>query len=147
MNHRMFHFSLAGLLLAAAPQITRADQNYSQQVFFENSLSPRSYFYSDGKASSPSTLELVEHRLPVETANFISAPNSLKLHWKSLPVGGWSVEVKLYQWRDRLVSFPGSNLYVWLYAVDGIKAEDLPRLVLRDADGNFTRPARLGRRC
>jgi exo beta-1,2-glucooligosaccharide sophorohydrolase (non-reducing end) len=137
---------LAGLLLAAAPELSRADQNYSQQVFFENSLSPRSYFYSDGKASSPSTLELVENRLPVESTNFISGPNSLKLNWKSVPNGGWSVEVKLYQWRDRLVSFPGSHLYVWLYAVDGIKADDLPRLVLRDADGNFTHPLDWGSR-
>ena len=33
--------------------IARADQNYSQQVFFENSLSPGSYFYSQGRVVPP----------------------------------------------------------------------------------------------
>lgn len=127
------------LFLAAASRISLADQNYSQQVFFENSLSPGSYFYSDGKAISPSMLKLVDGKLPVETGAFISGPNSLKLSWKSLPDGGWSVELKLYNWRNRLLSFPGSRLFLWLYAAYGIKAVDLPRLALRDGEGGFTR--------
>ncbi len=34
----------------------RADQNYSDQVFFENSLSQGNDFYSSGKVTPPSTL-------------------------------------------------------------------------------------------
>ena len=56
-----------------------ADQNYSQQVFFENSLSPATYFYSSGRASAPSTLRLMDGKLPIETSTFVSAPNALEL--------------------------------------------------------------------
>src|SRR5579885_2601412 len=62
-----------------------ADQNYSQQVFFENSLSPGSYFYSAGKVSAPSTLELVGGKLPVESREFISGPNALELNGDLCP--------------------------------------------------------------
>src|SRR5271167_1107091 len=72
----------------------RADQNYSDQVFFENSLSPGNYFYSSGKVSPPSTLALIDGKLPVESDIFISGPNALKLQWASAANGGWSAEVK-----------------------------------------------------
>src|SRR5579885_3513969 len=93
-----------------------ADQNYSQQVFFENSLSPGSYFYSAGKVSAPSTLELVGGKLPVESREFISGPNALELQWRSMPQGGWDAEIKLYRWRNRNVDFTGDSLYLWLYS-------------------------------
>jgi hypothetical protein len=51
-----------------------ANQNYSEQVFFENSLSSENYFYSSGTVSPPSTLELIDGKLPVETDAFISGP-------------------------------------------------------------------------
>jgi len=121
-----------------------ADQNYSQQVFFDNSLSPGSDFYSSGRASAPSTLQLIDGRLPIETTSFISAPNALDLQWQSAQNGGWSVELRLYQWRDRTVDFPGTDLWIWVCAPDGIRARNLPRLALRDASANFTQPLDLG---
>ena len=140
--------SLAGLLalagFLAAPISARADQNYSQQVFFENSLSPGYYFYSSGRASAPSTLRLVQGKLPVETAKFISGPNALELQWNSTPQGGWSTELNLYEWRNRTLVFPGSDLWLWLYAPSGIRARDLPKLALRDTEGNFTSPLAIG---
>jgi exo beta-1,2-glucooligosaccharide sophorohydrolase (non-reducing end) len=129
---------------AAATPIAWADQNYSQQVFFENSLSPGSYFYSEGRASAPSTLRLIDEKLPVETSIFVSAPNALELQWESKPEGGWSVELRLYEWRNRTVEFPGNYLWIWLCAQDGLAARDLPMLALRDKDGNFTHPIALG---
>ena len=74
----------------------RADHNYSDQVLFENSLSPGNYFCSSGKVTPPSTLELLDGGLPVETDTFISAPNALKLQWASAANRGWSAEVRLY---------------------------------------------------
>jgi hypothetical protein len=124
--------------------LVRADQNYSQQVFFENSLSPDNYFYSTGEASPPSALRLVDGKLPVETASFISGPNALSLEWNSKPNGGWSAELRLYEWRDRTPVFPGNNLYLWLCAPEGIRAVDLPRLALRDTSGSFTEPLEIG---
>ena len=87
-----------------------ADQNYSQQVFFDNSLSPGSYFYSSGRASFPSTLNLLDDKLPIETASFISAPNALVLDWTSRQNGGWAAEIHLYEWRNRAIEFPGAYL-------------------------------------
>ncbi len=120
-----------------------ADQNYSQQVFFENSLSPGNYFYSRGKVSPPSKLELVENKLPIETKTFISAPNALKLQWESIPNGGWTAELHLYEWRNRAVDFPGSYLWIWVCAPSGMKAADLPVIALRDTGRNFTAPVEL----
>jgi hypothetical protein len=116
----------------------RADQNYSQQVFFENSPSPISYFYSSGTESAPSALRLIDGKLPVETSEFISGPNALELQWQSMPNGGWDAQINLYTWRNRNVDFPGDSLFLWLYTKDGIRGADLPRIALRDLDGNFT---------
>jgi hypothetical protein len=145
----MMHFSgrvvikFFVLAFIAAGTRAHADQNYSDQVFFENSLSPGDYFYGRGKVSPPSTLELIGEKLPVESEAFISGPNALKLQWKSEADGGWSVEVKLYEWRDRTRLFSGTKLFLWIYAAQGIRAADLPRLALRDAEGNFTAPLEL----
>jgi exo beta-1,2-glucooligosaccharide sophorohydrolase (non-reducing end) len=146
-SHSKRKRSASSLLLAAFVAISLtalADQNYSQQVFFENSLSPGKYFYSAGKASPPSRLRLLDGKLPVETAFFVSGPNALSLEWDSIPNGGWSTELRLYAWRDRTLEFPGNNLYLWLYAPDGLRAADLPKLALRDTGGNFTAPLEVG---
>jgi hypothetical protein len=136
-------FVLVGFLVGSMS--ARADQNYSQQVFFENSLSPQDYFYSRGKAIAPSTLSLIDGKLPVEADSFISGPNALKLQWTSAPDGGWSAELRLYEWRDRTLDFPGANLWLWLRAADGIRPADLPKLALRDTDRNFSHPLDIGK--
>ncbi|HTW49155.1 MAG TPA: glucoamylase family protein [Acidobacteriaceae bacterium] len=144
MQLRRRSWALGALLMILASSLLAssagADQNYSQQVFFDNSLSPGSYFYSSGRASYPSVLELIGERLPIETDSFISAPNALKLRWKSEPAGGWAAEIRLYAWRNRTIEFPGHFLWIWMCAPDGIPARDLPRIALRDADGGFSHP-------
>ena len=134
---------IIGLIAVSTPAL--ADQNYSQQVFFENSASPGYYFYSTGKASAPSSLKLINGRLPVETSTFISGPNAIELQWQSTAPGGWAAELQLYIWRDRHVDFPGDSLFLWLYSKEGIHARDLPKIALRDLDRNFTRPLSIAR--
>jgi exo beta-1,2-glucooligosaccharide sophorohydrolase (non-reducing end) len=121
-----------------------ADQNYSQQVFFENSLSPQSYFYSEGNVSAPSTLTLVDKKIPIETTTFISGPNALDLQWQSMPDGGWDAELNLYVWRDRIIDFPGNTLFLWLYTKDAMQAADLPRISLRSTGDGHTETLPLG---
>src|ERR1700677_3458886 len=121
-----------------------ADRNYSQQVFFDNSLSPSNYFYSEGKATAPSSLRLIDGKLPIETAMFISGPNALELQWQSMAAGGWEAELHLYQWRDRYVDFPGKNLFLWFNSEEGIRSQSLPKIALRDLDGGFTKPLSIG---
>lgn len=132
-------------LLAAGAGSAFADQNYSQQVFFENSLSPGNYYYSSGTVSGPSSLDLIDGKLPIETTEFISGPNALSLHWKSMPDGGWDVELSLYAWRNRYIDFPGDSLFLWIYSKDGIRAADLPKIALRDLDQNFTFQLAMGK--
>jgi hypothetical protein len=133
------------ITLSSAALPLLADQNYSQQVFFENSNAPGYYFYSRGKITGDSTLALDHGKLPVETASFVSAPNALSLQWQSMRRGGWEADLTLYEWRNRYVDFPGRNLFLWVYAEKGMRAADLPLLALRDTDKNFTRPVSLGR--
>jgi exo beta-1,2-glucooligosaccharide sophorohydrolase (non-reducing end) len=120
-----------------------AQTSYFQHVIFDNSLTPDTYFYSGGKASFPSVLELTNGKLPVDEHTFHTPPNSLRLAWKSMPQGGWEAEVRLYEWRNRPIFFPGNALSFWCYTPR--RLAQLPRLVLRDDAKNFTAPLSIDR--
>ena len=109
--------ALSGGLLAA-----HAQQSWQQQEFFQNSESVHAYFYSEGNASAPSALELMDKKLPVDTSSFVSAPNSLRLTWQSAQNGAWDVEVRLPNWPNRYVDFTGDTLYLWIYSASAIPA-------------------------
>jgi exo beta-1,2-glucooligosaccharide sophorohydrolase (non-reducing end) len=128
------------LFLLVLSTCLRADTAYFQRVLFDNSLTPDSYYHSQGKASEPSTLELIGGRLPVETSIFHSGPNALRLNWMSSAQGGWEVDVQAYQWRNRPMFFPGDTLCFWAYSSAAIAAPDLPRIGLKDTEKNFTAP-------
>lgn len=135
-------FAVLCLLLLTACALAQ-DHGYASQVFFENSLSPRSYFYSSATVNAPSQLKLVDGHLPVESASFVSGPNALELNYVSAPQGHWDAELRLYVWRNRLVHFNGDSLYLWLCAPEGLRAAALPRLALMDLDSSFTAPIAL----
>ena len=68
---------------------------YYRHVVFDNSLTPDSYFYSNGMANGSSFLALKDGRLPVETKTFLTPPNALRLEWQSQAGGGWEAEVRV----------------------------------------------------
>jgi hypothetical protein len=103
---------------------------YYRHVIFDNSLTPDSYFYSNGLANGSSFIELKGRRLPVETKTFLTPPNALRLQWQSQTGGGWEAEVRVQGYRNRYPEFEGHNLYFWCYAPEGIAADDLPMIVL-----------------
>jgi exo beta-1,2-glucooligosaccharide sophorohydrolase (non-reducing end) len=136
-----------GGLVAAAVftcgRVARADTDYYRHSFFDNSLTRDAYFYSSGKPSAPSSLELVNGKLPVDTRNFYTPPNALRLNWQSAPGGGWDAEIRVVNFRNRQINFLGDTLYLWCFAEKGIAAEDLPLIRLLDARGNFSAPLKL----
>ena len=123
--------ALAPLLLCATA--ATADQHFSDEVFFDTGLSYASYHYSSGQASGPSRLALVDGKLPLTTARFISGPNALRLAWTSAKGGNWSAEIDSYRWRNRPSDWAGTTLYVWAWSDEPIAARDLPQLALVDA--------------
>jgi exo beta-1,2-glucooligosaccharide sophorohydrolase (non-reducing end) len=140
---RLAFCRFASFLLVGAP-LLHADSAYFQRLLFDNSITADSYYHSGGKASALSTLRLLGDRLPVETNIFYTGPNALRLDWASKAQGGWEAEIRVDEWRNRKIYFPGDTLYFWCYAPAPIRATDLPRIVLKDEDKNFTRPLDLG---
>src|ERR1700686_3467421 len=141
----MGHLILAGFagLLCAAPTLF-GDTQYYEHSFFDNSLMPEAYFYSSGKPSAPSTLELVHDHLPVNTKIFITPPNALQLSWQSAKNGGWDAEIRVVNFRNRRIQFQGDTLYFWCYSQEGIAAGDLPLVRLEDVGRNFSGPLPFG---
>ena len=132
------------LLLAAFSVTAHADQHYSQEVFFDTSLSPGYYTCAHGTQSAPSTLKLIDGHLPVETAEYISGPNALELSWQSQPNGGWDAQIDVPQWRNRTIEWAGQTLYLWLWSNEEIAAADLPRIAFADHNDSHTAPLPLG---
>jgi hypothetical protein len=122
---------LAPILLCATAAV--ADQHFSDEVFFDTSLAPGAYHYSSGQASGGSRLALVEGKVPVTRAHFISGPNALRLAWTSAKGGNWSAEINSYRWRNRPRRWAGTTLYVWAWSDEPIAARDLPQLALVEA--------------
>ncbi len=127
---------------------------YYRHVVFDTSLTPESYFYSQGMANGASFLELKDRRLPVETKTFLTPPNALRLQWQSQPGGGWEAEVRVDGHRNRFPEFEGHNLYFWCFAPEAIASGDLPMMVLSNTGeglqvaefpGAFTEPLPLGK--
>ena len=132
------------LVSLGAGRTGSADQHFSQEVFFENSLAAGSYPYSKGTVSGRSRLKLVDAKLPVETAEYVSGPNALELRWQSAPNGGWDAELDVYRWRNRQIDWAGDSLFLWLWSDEDVAAEDLPRIALVDLDEGHTAQMPMG---
>jgi hypothetical protein len=117
--------------------------DYYNHVVFDNSLTQDYYYYSSGRSVFPSTIELLSGALPVEKKNFFTAPNALRLQWRSVPGGSWEAEVRVVSMRNRPTDFRGDALYIWCYSAEAIPAADLPFIQLEDEEHDFTAPVKL----
>lgn len=122
-----------------------ADTEYYRHVFFDNSLTADTYFYSGGSESAPSSLLLRREKLPVDTEHFHTPPNALKLEWTSRAGGGWVAQVEVVKFRNREIRFVGDTISMWCYATEAISAERLPLVRIADTDDRFSAPVRLGK--
>jgi hypothetical protein len=132
------------LILVVAVSV-RADTEYYHHVFFDNSLTPDSYFYSAGKATAPSLLKLLDSKLPVETRTFFSPPNALRLEWTSERGGAWVAEIDVLKFRNREMKFDGDVLSFWCFAPRQIGSADLPLVRMEDISENFSGPLPLAK--
>ncbi len=133
---------LLGLLILARSAC--ADTEYYRHILFDNSLESDAYYYSAGKVSSPSSLELDHGKLPVSKTVFYTPPNALRLKWRSAPDGGWEASIRAIDFRNRQISFRGDVLYFWCFSEEGIPASNLPLIQLSDANREFSKPLKLG---
>jgi hypothetical protein len=147
-----FILFLAAVISLSA--LASANTDYYRHVIFDNSLTSDSYFYSHGMANGQSFLELNGGRLPVDTRNFVTPPNALRLQWQSQAGGGWEAEIHVNDFRNRFPELEGRNLYLWCFTPEAIKADDLPMVVLSDTyqglqvaefPAAFTEPLPLGK--
>jgi hypothetical protein len=123
----------------ALPALCYGKADYYQNLYFDNSLTPDAYFYSSGSAQEPSTLRLLEGRLPVEKGSFLTPPNALRLEWRSATGGSWDAEIGLGAFRNRSVGFRGNTLYFWCYSQQAMPGHALPKVQLADrAAGTFS---------
>jgi exo beta-1,2-glucooligosaccharide sophorohydrolase (non-reducing end) len=137
----------AAALLVGALSLYRAcgaDTEYYRHTFFDNSNTPDSYFYSQGKAVAPSLLELRDGRAPVDSHIFFTPPNALRLSWQSKPGGSWELQVGIVEFRNRELLLYGDALFLWCYSPSAISPQDLPLIRLLDTNKNFSAPVRLG---
>jgi len=125
--------------------LARADTEYYRHIFFDNSLESDAYYYSEGRASSPSELELDHGKLPVSHDIFFTPPNALRLKWRSVPAGGWEAAIRLVDFRNRELHFDGDVLYLWCFSEEAIAASDLPNIRLLDVARSFSGPLNLGK--
>jgi hypothetical protein len=111
---------------------------YDQHVFFDNSQSDGGYESSSGWSIAPSSLELIDGTVPVETQHFVSPPNALRLSWTSAPGGAWETMIEITRRYARPFSFEGEALTFRVFADSEITAANSPRVYLTDVNENGT---------
>lgn len=137
-------WSLLGIvLLVPAPAWAQARSPYYDHVFFDNSLTPGRYYYSEAKAGPPSRLATDHGRLPVDDTNFRTPPNALRLEWTSAPGGTWEAAVHFDRWRERGIPFDGDTLSFWCFSRYPLSAAALPRIQLSNWAAGFSAPLEL----
>src|SRR5579859_1980761 len=142
------------LVAAPLPATLRAQSDYYRHVFFDNSLTHDTYYFSNAQSNGQSFIEQQKGRLPVDSEHFRTPPNAIRLQWQSAPDSGWNAQIALLNFRNRLPGLDGHDLYFWIYAPQPIAAADLPKIVLSTSPeglqvaefpASFTTPMPLGK--
>jgi len=129
------------LVLLLLPSATLAHGVYERPAF-DNSLSYRSFYYSEGTSVSPSELELIDSKIPTDETHYVSPPNSLRLKWQSQTGGDWFVSLKVKA-RYGTADFSGTSLFFWCYSETDLSADESPVIYLKDVNDEGTPSIRL----
>ena len=114
----------------------------SDRTAFDNSLSYRSFYYSDVLFVSPSELELVDGKVPTDETHYVSPPNSLRLKWQSQTGGDWLISLKVKA-RYGTADFSGGSLFFWCYSETDLSPNASPLIYLKDVNDEGTPSIRL----
>ena len=134
---------IALAMLAPRASFAQGTQwEYDRHVVFDNSLPGLSYYRSRGSFVSPSELELIDGKLPVEERRCVSPPNCLRLKWRSHRGGAWNLSLDLRKHWGGL-DFSGAVLSFWLYSETDLSADAAPLIYLVDTNGEGTPSIRL----
>lgn len=110
--------------------IVNAKELEYNQVFFENSLMKKSWFYSETSYQSPSFVLNIQGKLPVENKESFTPGNSLQLAYQSAPDGQWSARLNFPKWRGKDFIKKGNSLFLHLYVADGTSRTELPNIIV-----------------
>ncbi len=123
----LFMTAVQRLAIALPPNV------YSQHVFFDNGAAADFYYHSSASCIAPSALQISAGKVPLEKDRFHSPPNCLRLKWKSAPGGDWHVSLKSPAAFLRPLPLQGDTVSLWCYSVEGLNAEEAPRISLQES--------------
>ncbi len=127
------------LLMSVTVEVAQAEDF----VFFDDSPTSTSYDPSWCFVNSPSVLERIGEKFPVDEGTVFNGNNSLRLHWTSQSTGNWGAAVAEVGW-------PGHDLLTkdlltfWMYTDAAIDLDDLPLIYLEDTGGQKTGELNMG---
>jgi len=124
-------------LILALLGVSALAQAAKERPAFDNSLSSKSFYYSEGLTVAPSQMELVDGKFPVDKDHYVSPPNSLRLKWVSQTGGDWLMTLKVKA-RYGTADFSGNSLFLWCYSETELTADESPLLYLKDANDEGT---------
>ncbi|HWM88360.1 MAG TPA: hypothetical protein VNO33_21040, partial [Kofleriaceae bacterium] len=133
-------FITAALLLSASEAGARFD--HDRHVVFSGSWSDRTYYHSEVTSVAPSRIDAPGGKLPVEKIRCVTAPNCLRLRWRSRFGGAWRVGLKTQKHWGSLPPV-GDTLSMWVRSGEGLTADASPLIQLTDTTGQGTPHIRL----
>ncbi|HEX7120868.1 MAG TPA: glucoamylase family protein, partial [Gemmatimonadaceae bacterium] len=122
----------SSMALAIGATAAVAQPVYEEHVIFDNSPAPGPYYHSESYLVAPSTLVLINERIPVTTERFVSPPNGLRLQWRSAPGGDWQAKIEDPGRDWRQFALDGDTLAFWCWSENEITEENSPRVFMQE---------------
>jgi hypothetical protein len=137
-SYLLFPFFLCSALNAAERGL--AESAYDRHVVFDQCVPASSYYLSEVMETAPSTIDLIDGRIPLDTDHFVVPPDSLRLTWKSVTGGDWRATLKTRARYGLVADFDGDMITFWCFTDTPISPDQAPRIHLEDVDdaGTFT---------
>ena len=134
----LYLFRIILLCCVIFPTVAVKSQTY---LYFQDSPDSDMYEYSWMELTAPSELERMGtelRRFPVDSeTEAAQGLNSLRLHWKSAPAGGWFAIAAGLNWTEKNLT-DTDTLHFFLYSFEGLLKENLPRVFMEDINNQKT---------